>query len=164
MTEIEARTLIDIQKVVEGGYIDVAAKSSQYKLIPKTLGYDNQNFMLDISKVSISITKTTTQKRVRNSVILVRLDTDAYHSNPPFSNEILSFVSETNIISLIKKYSEYRFKKESHLHIYVQNFGEKWAFPLSEFGMSEGLSMVDNIIEFCTKFNIDIPRIRGGLF
>lgn len=163
MTQIEAKTLIDLPKVVEGGKIELSTRAS-YKLLPKVKGYEDQNFMIDVSRSSIILAKTTTQKRARKSIVLVRLDTEASHTNPPFSDEILSWVKDQNLLALMEEFSEYKYRKAPHIHIFIEPFAEKWAFPPEYFGISDYSTINVALMGFCDRFNIDRPKLVTGLF
>ena len=66
----------------------------------------------------------------------------------------------------MKKYEEKYFRKETHLHFYIEGYGEKWAFPLEEFTELEidGLEkQLESFIVYCDV--VDIPKFeKGGLF
>ena len=64
-----------------------------------------ENFMLDVTRAQIKLTKATYQNRARQAIILMRLDLDG----PPHRNP-----DETEIPC-------------PHLHIYREGFGDRWA-------------------------------------
>ena len=71
-----------------------------------------EEFLLDISRSRVDISKTTYQNRARKTIVLLRLDIgSAPHKNPD-GEEIQS----------------------PHLHIYKEGYGDKFAYSLpSEF-------------------------------
>ena len=67
-----------------------------------------EHFLLDIYKGRIRLKKVSMQTRVRQAVVLIRLDVaGAPHRNP----------DDTRIAC-------------PHLHLYREGFGDKWAFPV----------------------------------
>src|SRR2546430_1069114 len=66
-----------------------------------------ENFMLDVTRGQIKLTKATYQNRARAAIILMRLDLDGPPHRNPGGEEIPC----------------------PHLHIYREGFGDKWAFP-----------------------------------
>lgn len=89
-------------------------------------------FLLDFRRGSLEIVKYTYNKRFRNSVVLVRYDSVGKHTNPP-GTDGASFDG-------------------SHIHIYREGFDDKWAFPVSEIGLSgtENIDAVlDKLLDYC---------------
>jgi hypothetical protein len=66
-----------------------------------------ENFTLDITRAQLKLTKATFQNRVRHAIILMRLDLDGPPHRNPDGTEIPC----------------------PHLHVYVENYGDKWAVP-----------------------------------
>ena len=122
------------------------------------------NLFLDISKSGSIEIKHTIQKRAKISIPLLRLDTKGYHTNPIYEENLINFEIDKNILKLMKKYSGYNFKRETHLHYYIQNFNERWAFPSNELELFPSDNFSDNIQNFCKKCNIKIQIIKKGLF
>lgn len=67
-----------------------------------------ENFMLDITRAQIKLTKATYQNRARQAVILMRLDIDGAPHRNPDDQEIPC----------------------PHLHVYREGYGDRWAFLL----------------------------------
>lgn len=102
-----------------------------------------ENFILDISTGRIDIAKGTYQNRVRQVIVLVRLDFGGQPHRNPDGQEIHS----------------------PHLHIYREGYGVKWAFdiPAQIFkNVQDKWQMLDDFMRYC---NITIPPIieRGLL-
>jgi hypothetical protein len=66
-----------------------------------------ENFMLDITRAQIKLTKATYQNRARQAIVLMRLDLDGPPHRNPDDREIPC----------------------PHLHIYRAGYGDKWAIP-----------------------------------
>src|SRR5271166_3022046 len=64
-----------------------------------------ENFMLDVTRARIKLTKATYQNRGRQAIVLLRLDLDGPPHRNPDGEEIPC----------------------PHLHIYREGFGDKWA-------------------------------------
>jgi len=71
---------------------------------------------------------------------------------------------DNSLKELLKKYSGYKFTKQNHLHYYIENYREKWAFPPEEFGLTINDDFKNNIEIFCYNFNIKIKIQQEGLF
>lgn len=81
------------------------------KLIIDLISTDrNENFILDISRSHIQISKNSLQHRARKTIILVRLDINsAPHKNP-----------------------DGKMIHGTHLHIYRENYADKFAYELPD--------------------------------
>ena len=75
--------------------------------IPLTSVDKRENFMLDVTRAHIKFTKATFQNRAPAAIVLLRLDLDGPPHLNPDGEEIPC----------------------PHLHIYRQDFGDKWAIP-----------------------------------
>ena len=102
-----------------------------------------ETFMLDVTRSQIKLTKATYQNRVRQAIILMRLDIDgAPHRNP----------DESGIPC-------------PHLHVYREGYGDKWAIaaPSGIYGTSMNLSSLFRA--FMRHCNITSPpEFQMGLF
>ncbi|MGD1072471.1 MAG: hypothetical protein ABSB15_20290 [Bryobacteraceae bacterium] len=112
-------------------------------VIPPVSIDKREDFLLDITRSQINVAKITHQNRARQVVVLLRLDIDgAPHRNP-----------------------DGQMVPCPHLHIYRENYGDKWAHPLPD-GKFQNLSDVFRTFEdFMTACNvIEPPRMQTGLF
>jgi hypothetical protein len=102
-----------------------------------------ENFMLDITRAQIKLTKATYQNRARQAIVLLRLDLDG----PPHRN------ADDQEIPC------------PHLHVYREGYGDKWAIlaPVDRYPNVQDLfSTFEAFMRHC---NItDVPRIQKGLF
>lgn len=137
--------------------IDVLLKTEKYCLesqkfsfpqlggkisIPLFSKNKQEEFLLDISRSRIEVSKTTYQNRARKTIILLRLDIGSAPHRNPDGQEISS----------------------PHLHIYKEGYGDKFAYPLpEEFNLcSDSIDYLNTFMDYCNivlKPNIDI-----GLF
>lgn len=102
----------------------------------------NEEFILDITRSNISLTKNTFQNRARGSIILLRLDLDpAPHRNP--DGEIIT---------------------GTHLHIYREGYGDKIAYPLPECfdKCTNARDFLEKFMDYCHIMNK--PVIEEDLF
>ncbi len=102
-----------------------------------------ENFVLDITRAQIKLTKATYQNRARQAIILMRLDLDGPLHRNPDDQEIPC----------------------PHLHIYREGYADKWAVPapIDRYPSSQDLySALDAFMRHC---NItEPPQIDRGLF
>lgn len=102
-----------------------------------------EDFLLDITRSQINVAKVTHQNRARQVVVLMRLDIDgAPHRNP--DGEVIPC---------------------PHLHIYRENFGDKWAHPLPTGKFQNLGNLLRTFEDFMTECNVVVPpKIQAGLF
>ena len=102
-----------------------------------------ENFMLDITRAQIKLTKATYQNRARQAIVLMRLDLDGPPHRNPDDQEILC----------------------PHLHIYREGYGDKWAIPAPVDLYPNVQDLFSTFEAFMRHCNItDVPRIEKGLF
>jgi len=102
-----------------------------------------EEFLLDVTRSQILVTKGTFQTRWQSVVILVRLDIDG----PPHRNP-----DGTDIPC-------------PHLHLYREGYGDKWARPVTvgEFpGLGDLFDTCTDFMTFCSV--VTPPRIQRTLF
>ena len=101
-----------------------------------------EEFVLDVSRFGIDLSKNTFQNRARKTVVLLRLDlSGAPHRNPD-GTEVLA----------------------PHLHIYKEGYGDKFAYPLPlEF--ADCTTVAEYLEKFMDYCHISKkPKIEIGLF
>jgi hypothetical protein len=112
-------------------------------VVPLTSVDRRENFLLDVTRFQIKLTKATYQNRARVAIILYRLDIDGAPHRNPDGQEIPC----------------------PHLHRYREGFGDKWAVPapVDRFpDVSELFLTLDAFMRHC---NItEPPVIEKGLF
>ena len=103
---------------------------------------ENEQFILDVRRNSLRVSRYNLQTRGRNVVVLVRLDVNgAPHRNP-----------DGKII------------EASHIHVYQEGFEDKWAYPLKEDEFENPNDVAQTFQDFCHRCAIErIPFIQQGL-
>lgn len=143
LTQAEADALIALAKHrvdgTEWDYPDFGGAIS----IPLVSTDRREQFVLDLRRGRIDLTKGTYQNRGRQVVVLVRLDFGGAPHRNPDGGEIDS----------------------PHLHLYREGFGDKWAVPApaSQFrDVSDPWQTLNEFMRYCHV--IEPPNIRRGLF
>jgi hypothetical protein len=102
-----------------------------------------ENFVLDVTRAQIKLTKATYQNRARAVIILMRLDLDGPPHRNPDGEEIPC----------------------PHLHIYREGYGDKWAIPAPLATYTNTQDLFSTFEAFMQQCSItDPPRIQKGLF
>jgi len=117
-----------------------------------------ENFMLDITRATIRLTKATYQNRARHAIILMRLDLDGPpHPNPP------NVPAEPRHAWLAPYAGQ--LITCPHLHLYVEGYGDKWAVPAPAAKYPNVADLFSTFEAFMRHCNItQLPRIERGLF
>ena len=102
-----------------------------------------ESFAIDVTRSQIKLLKATYQNRARQAIILRRLDMDGPPHRNPDGEEIPC----------------------PHLHIYREQFGDKWAIPAPSNTFSNTADLHLTFNEFLTFCNVtQPPTIQWGLF
>jgi len=102
-----------------------------------------ENFVLDITRAQIKLTKATFQHRARAAIVLMRLDLDGPPHRNPDGREILC----------------------PHLHLYREGYGDKWAMPAPLDRYTNPADLFSTCETFMQHCNITGPtRMQRGLF
>jgi hypothetical protein len=110
---------------------------------PLTSTDKRENFMLDITRAQLKLTKATYQNRARQAIILMRLDLDGPPHRNPDGEEVTC----------------------PHLHIYREGFGDKWAIPAPPNLYPNTTNLFSTFEAFMRNCNITSPPdIQLGLF
>lgn len=99
-------------------------------------------FLLDFYRGSFELSQYTINKRYRQTIILLRYDSGKRHTNP---DGVLF--------------------EGPHVHLYREGYDDKFAFPVSQIGVtsSEDIATVLNkVLEYCNIRNV--PVIEAPLF
>jgi hypothetical protein len=100
-------------------------------------------FMLDVTRAQIKLTKATFQNRVRQAIVLMRLDIDGPPHRNPDGEEIAC----------------------PHLHVYREGFGVKWAHPLLVERYPDTANLFAAFESFMRDCNVATPpNFAVGLF
>lgn len=112
-------------------------------VVPLTSTDKRESFMLDVMRYQIKLTKTTLQNRARVTIILYRLDIGGAPHRNPDGEEIPC----------------------PHLHIYRENYGDKWAIPAPVTKFPDTSDLFTTLYAFMEHCNIvEMPKIEKGLF
>jgi len=142
LTQIEADALIALPKHrvddTQWDYPGVGGIS-----IPLVSADRREQFVLDLRRGRIDLSKETFQNRGRQVVVLVRLDLGGAPHRNPDGEEI----------------------GPPHLHLYREGFADKWAVPAPPdrfANLSDPWGTVEDFMRYCSV--VEPPLIRRGLF
>jgi len=143
LTQVEADALIAMEKHRIDDREWKFPGPGEQLTIPLTSHDKRENFLLDITRAQIILTKASYQNRARQTVILMRLDVDGPPHRNPDDQEIPC----------------------PHLHIYREGYGDKWAIP-APVGIYTDIGDLFSTLEaFMGHCNItQAPRLQRGLF
>ncbi len=102
-----------------------------------------ENFLLDIRKGRIDLSKGNYQNRARQVIVLVRIDFGGSVHRNPDGVEVLC----------------------PHLHLYREGYGDKWAtsLPVDLFSDSvDVMNLLDAFMRYCNI--VKPPIVQRGLF
>jgi hypothetical protein len=143
ITQTEADTLIAMEKhrVDETNWLFVGP--GERLAIPLASSDKREQFILDVTRSQIRLTKATFQNRARQAIVLVRLDLDGAPHRNPDGTEIPC----------------------PHLHTYRQGFGDKWAVPAPASKYANTSDLFGTFETFMDECNVTIkPNLQKGLF
>lgn len=142
LTQAEAESLIAMPKCRTDDDVVYYPAPGGSLVLPLTSTDKNENFLLDIRRGRIDLSKATYQNRARQIVILVRLDLGGAPHRNPDGEEVAS----------------------PHIHLYREAYGDKWARPLPSDGFSDAGDLwqtLDDFIRYCNI--IEPPIIQKGI-
>jgi hypothetical protein len=143
LTQDEANALIEMQKQRIDDKEWSFPSPGDRVAIPLTSLDKRENFMLDVTRSQLKLTKATYQNRARQAIILMRLDLDGPTHRNPDDQEIPC----------------------PHLHIYREGYGDKWATPAPVDRYPNTMDLFSTFEAFMQHCNItDPPSIQKGLF
>jgi hypothetical protein len=124
-------------------------------VLPFVSADKRENFLFDIYRGSIRLTKVTYQNRVRKAYVLRRLDFDgATHLNPEVENIPLPILEPFNGKEI----------SSPHIHLYVEGYGERWAIPAELLLPLNGKDIYEIMIDFFKYCNVKrLPKIEKTL-
>lgn len=139
----EADALIAMEKHREDDTWRVFPTPGGRLAIPLISSDRRENFMLDVTRSQLKLTKATYQNRARQVVILMRLDLDGPPHRNPDGQEVPC----------------------PHLHVYRQGYADKWATlaPASQYPNTQDLfATFEAFMQHCNITRT--PRIQRVLF
>jgi hypothetical protein len=143
LTQAEADALMDMEKFRVDDKVWLFPLPGARIAIPLTSLDKREHFLLDATRAQVRLTKVTYQNRVRQSVILMRLDLDgAPHCNPDGT-----------------------WIPCPHLHLYREGYADKWAVLAPADRYPEPADIYAAFEAFMSHCNIaDPPDVQRGLF
>jgi hypothetical protein len=142
LTQQEADTLLALEKHYKGNEIFKFPSLGGNLRIPLHSTDNREEFILDVSRGSISLEKNKFQTRARTTIILIRVDIGGAPHRNPDGTEI----------------------KCPHIHFYKAGFDDKWAEPLSDYfkNATDSIKILHEFMNYCTI--ITKPSIQEDLF
>lgn len=140
LTQEEYDYILSLEKEFkESDQITLASQWSREIIATET----RDMFILDYYVGTIALTKFTYNKRYRKTIIILRFDSSGRHTNP--DGQVFD---------------------GHHVHIYREDYGDKWAFPISEIGITgdtiEEANVLESFLQYCNVVNY--PNIQHTLF
>ena len=143
LTQAEADALIEMEKNrVNEDQINFPM-GGESVAVPLQSVDRREQFLLDLSRASINLSKVKMQTRGRQVVVLIRLDLGGAPHRNPDGEEI----------------------PVPHLHIYREGFGDKWAFPVPFDGfpaVGDVWTTFEDFLQYCNVTRP--PNVLRGLF
>jgi hypothetical protein len=141
LTQAEADGLLAMRKTfIQLRVISLAPGSDEtHDLVG---GDGKEQFLLDLARGSIRLSKLKFQTRAKKIVVLARLDVDgAPHTNPDGTP-----------------------LGRTHIHLYREGYEDRWAFPVRSDAFSDLADpgkVLDDFLRYC---NVDgRPSLQGSL-
>jgi len=152
LSQIEADGLIAMPKepLIQDISLPQEGKSLRVELVNKK---HNEKFFLDIYRQQM-VLYATYQTRARKDIVLCRLDLgNKPHTNPSIKEGYQN--SNFKLNTLIKSFEGQRVEGP-HMHIFVEEYSDKWAFPLKILGqIDETLSQLETLWSMGYNMNRD---------
>jgi hypothetical protein len=143
LTQAEADALIAMEKHRTDDKEWEFPNPGDRLVLPLTSSDKRENFMLDVTRSQLKLTKATYQNRARQMVVLMRLDLDGRPHRNPDDQEIPC----------------------PHLHVYREGFGDKWATPAPIDRYPNTQDLFSTFEAFMQHCNVtQPPRIQRVLF
>jgi hypothetical protein len=143
LTQAEADALIALEKHRLDDKEWTFPAPGEQVIIPITSQDRRENFLLDLTRSRIKLSKATFQNRARQTVILMRLDLDGPPHRNPDDEEIPC----------------------PNLHVYREGYGDKWAAaaPISIYAdVTDLFGTFEAFMVHCNVINP--PKLQRGLF
>jgi hypothetical protein len=143
LTQAEADNLMEMEKKAVDDREWLFPGAGDRIVVPLTSTDKRENFLLDVTRYQIKLTKATFQNRARMTITLYRLDIDGAPHRNPDGKEIPC----------------------PHLHIYREGYGDKWAVPAPVATFPDTTNVFTTLDAFMQHCKItEPPKIQKGLF
>ncbi|MBF0474428.1 MAG: hypothetical protein HQK59_01140 [Deltaproteobacteria bacterium] len=144
LSQADAETLIEMPKSRVDNTVWNFPQPGHSISIPLKAVNHREDFLLDVWVGRIAVfSKGTYQNRARLAIVLVRLDFGGPPHRNPDGEEVAC----------------------PHLHVYRQDFGDKWACPLPNdkfYHTSDPWSMLHDFMRYCSI--VEPPSFQRGIF
>ena len=104
-------------------------------------------FQADVNRKNQIAEKLTLQLRHRNTNVIRRVDFIGNHKNPPGPCPDPMFSG----------YEEYEFRRQDHVHFYMERYGDRWALPLDQIHgliIDKNANIYERMIAFFRYCNV----------
>ena len=143
LTQAEADALIEMEKHRVNDDQTNFPMGGESAVVPLQSVDRREQFLLDLSRASINLSKVKMQTRGRKVVVLVRLDLGGAPHRNPDGEEI----------------------PVPHLHLYREGYGDKWAVAIPTDGFRAVGDVWTTFEEFLQYCNVTrLPNVERGLF
>lgn len=153
LTNSEVSSLFELEKYqvknitfdfpLQGDFIEIELRNDSGRI----------KFIADVENSNILVKKAKFQIRYKKIHILRRIDFNGNHTNPPGKAPMSIFEGFENRV----------FKREDHVHFYVEGYGERWALPLSEIpeiGINKNDELYEKMVKFFNYCNVKEFNVR----
>jgi hypothetical protein len=148
LAQSAANDLFDIPKVKKSDESYGFPRPGKKLTIPITSHDGQEDFLIDISRARIRLTKCTYQERCHQMIILVRLDLGGPpHTNPEVASVPLPCLTPHNGLTI----------DCPHLHVYVEGFMDKWAIPAPNDKFPDTHNLYTTLQDFFSYCNVVEP-------
>ena len=156
LTQTEADALIQLPKKRKSSDVYTFPLPGETLSIPIVSLDEKEDFLIDLNRGQIRLTKCTYQERYETINILIRLDINgSRHTNPEVLAVPLPYLTPYNGRTI----------DCPHLHLYVEGFMDKWAIPAPQDRFTDTTNLYTTLQDFFRYCNItEIPKIQRGLF
>ena len=143
LSQSEADALLQMEKHCLDAREYTFSNPGQKEVIELVSADKREIFLLDLSRGRAEVRRIKMQNRARHTVILARLDLNGrIHTNPD-GQEIAT----------------------PHLHLYTEEFGDKWAYPVPPEKFADLNNVWKTLQDFVRFCNITKPpKIKRDLF
>lgn len=129
LSQKEADYLFSLEKVAKGNTTYTLPIFGGKITIPLVSSSNNEEFILDVYRSRIELSKNTFQNRGRGVFCLCRIDLKGPGHVNPDGEEIPC----------------------NHIHFYTEGFGDRWAYPLPEEfkNLNTSREILDKFMDLC---------------
>ena len=148
LTQSEAEALITLPKIKNSDDNYDFPFSGDFLNIPLSSQDGHENFLIDINRGRIRLTKCTYPERYQTIIILIRLDLEGPpHTNPEVVDVPLPYLTPYNGQTI----------DCPHLHLYVEGFMAKWAIPAPNDEFPDTANLYGTLQDFFRYCNVVVP-------